>query len=61
MIIDCQDCEMYKSKACEDCFVMAILQKREGPLEFEAEEQEAISSLGEAGLAPVLKFKRKAG
>lgn len=61
MIIDCRECEMYETEHCKDCFVMAVLSRGEGPLEIEPEEEEAITSLQKAGLAPVLKFKRKAG
>lgn len=61
MIIDCNECEMYQTQACNDCFVMAILNRKDEPLVLDAEGQEAMSSLQEAGLAPLLKFKRKAG
>lgn len=62
MIIDCQECAGYESESCEDCFVMAVLSHRPGsPLEIDSDQQTAIKSLQEAGLAPVLKFKRKAG
>lgn len=61
MIIDCDECEMHKTDACKDCFVMAILNRSDQPLVLDAEDEEAIQSLQEVGLAPVLKFKRKAG
>lgn len=61
MIIDCQQCEMFESDHCKDCFVMALLSPPSGPLEIEPDEEQAIESLQRAGLAPVLKFKRKAG
>ncbi len=60
MIIDCSDCEMHKTEHCKDCFVMALLNPKEGPMEIDEEEQAAIETLQEAGLAPVLKFRRKA-
>lgn len=61
MIIDCNDCEMHQTEACNDCFVMAILNRKDEPLVLDPEGQEAMNSLQEAGLAPLLKFKRKAG
>lgn len=62
MIIDCQDCAMYQSEHCNDCFVMAVVSnKRDEPLQIDPEHQAAIRSLQQAGLAPVLKFKRRTG
>lgn len=61
MIIDCRDCEMYQSEHCADCFVMALLAPRERPVVLDPAEERAFSTLQEAGLAPPLKFKRKAG
>lgn len=61
MIIDCSECEMYKTDHCKDCFVMAILRSGEGPILIDPDEEEAMENLREAGLAPALKFKRKAG
>jgi len=61
MIVDCQECQMYESEHCKDCFVMAVLSHRDGsPLVIDAEQEPAISLLQEAGLAPVLKFTKKA-
>lgn len=61
MIIDCTQCEMFRTEHCKDCFVTAVLSRGKGPLEIDPEEQAAIARLQEAGLAPVLKFRRRAG
>ncbi len=62
MIIDCKECEMYQSSHCQDCFVMAVLTRRgDEPLVIEADQEPAISRLQQAGLAPVLMFRQKAG
>jgi hypothetical protein len=61
VIIDCHQCEMYQSFHCADCFVTAILSKKDGPVVFQPEEEAAMRNLQDAGLAPELKFKRKAG
>lgn len=60
MIIDCSECELYKSKACEDCFVTAVLSHDEGPLSMDEEETEAVGALQQVGLAPILLFKKRA-
>lgn len=60
MIIDCNDCAMQNSDHCKDCFVMAIVRKDDGPVVIDPEEEPAIVSLQQAGLAPVLKFRKKA-
>jgi len=62
MIIDCQECEMNQTEHCKDCFVMAILsRKQDVPVVIEADQESAITALQAQGLAPLLKFKRKAG
>jgi hypothetical protein len=61
MIIDCHDCEMYETDHCADCFVMALLTPKARPLVLDAEEEQAFTTLQEAGLAPPLRFKRKVG
>lgn len=62
MIIDCNQCEMNATEHCQDCFVMAVLsRKRDAPFVIEAEEEPAIIALQAHGLAPMLKFRRKAG
>jgi len=62
VIIDCKECEMYQSSHCQDCFVMAVLTREKGePLVIDADQEPAIVRLQEAGLAPVLRFRKKAG
>jgi hypothetical protein len=61
MIIDCSACEFQETEHCQDCFVMAILNRETGPVELDAEEEEAIQALQEVGLAPPIRFKRKTG
>jgi hypothetical protein len=52
---------MHNSDQCKDCFVMAVLSREQGsPLVIEPGHERAITTLQNAGLAPVLKFKRKA-
>lgn len=62
MIIDCTKCEMYRSEHCRDCFVMAVLNRDgDAPLEIDDSHEQAIARLQQAGLAPVLRFTKKAG
>lgn len=63
MIIDCSECELFKTGGCEDCFVMAVLshKDKDTPLVLEPDEEEAIAALQEVGLVPLIKFKRRAG
>jgi hypothetical protein len=53
---------MYQSTHCQDCFVMAVLTRRnDEPLVIEPDQEPAITRLQQAGLAPVLRFRQKAG
>lgn len=62
MVIDCTECEAYRTSHCGDCFVMAVLNHNpEAPLVIAQDQEPAITRLQEAGLAPALKFRRKAG
>lgn len=61
MIIDCSKCEFNETEVCKDCLVTAILHPTDEPVDLEEEERRAIETLQDAGLAPVLLFKRKAG
>lgn len=61
MIIDCSECELFETEHCRDCLVTAVLSHTQGSMEIEPEEEEAIAALVEAGLAPALKFRKKAG
>jgi hypothetical protein len=61
MIIDCDQCQFVGTEECKDCFVMAVLARPDKPIELDPEEEEAMANLQKAGLAPVLKFQKKAG
>ena len=61
MIIDCRDCEMHETEHCAYCFLMALLAPRNRPVVLDPEEEKAVANLQEAGLAPRLKFRRRAG
>lgn len=53
--IDCGDCAM-RNLACDDCVVTVLLGRP--PVDFDAEEQRALSVLAESGLVPPLRLVR---
>ena len=62
MIIDCQQCAMRDTSACDDCVVTFVLDG--GPLELDESESEALSNLAGEGLVPQLRLvpvERKIG
>lgn len=58
MIIDCDECVMQHTAACDDCIVTALMDVS-GPLEIDAEEKAAIESLSDAGLVAPLRLVRR--
>lgn len=68
--VDCDDCVMQHTTACDDCLVSVVLQMTgEGtpaafsripapvkPMEFDEAEVSAIHALAEAGLVPRLRL-----
>lgn len=56
MLIDCDDCAMQHSSACDDCVVTFILGAQPGPLEIDASESEALDNLASEGLVPKLRL-----
>lgn len=62
MIIDCQQCAMRDTSACDDCVVTFLLDG--GPLELDESESEALANLAGEGLVPRLRLvpvERKTG
>ncbi len=57
MKINCSECEMYRSKHCDDCLVTAVLRAPEGPVEIDDELDAPLHTLATAGLIPVLRFR----
>ncbi|MGH2706384.1 MAG: hypothetical protein ACRDJ4_15250 [Actinomycetota bacterium] len=60
MMIDCDRCPMRNREHCPDCLVTALLEKPEGRLPLDPEEERAVAYLKEAGLEPVFLFTRRA-
>lgn len=59
MIIDCNDCLMQNTSACDDCIVTVLLQldrREDSPLELDRSEADALDHLADAGLVPRLRL-----
>lgn len=57
MLIDCSQCEMYRTEQCDDCLVTALLHPPQPNVEIEDDLGPQLLTLTEAGLIPVLKFR----
>lgn len=57
MRIDCDDCAMQHTAACDDCIVTALLDRRpDGAVVLSLDEARAIKALQRGGLAPQNRF-----
>jgi hypothetical protein len=62
MRIDCDECRMQHTSACEDCVVTFVVNREPGDaLVIDAEEERAVRLLANAGLLPRLRHERRAG
>jgi hypothetical protein len=61
MLIDCSQCEMYRTEQCDDCLVTALLHPPQTNVEIEDDLYPELRTLTEAGLIPVLKFRPRQG
>ncbi|MGH9049629.1 MAG: hypothetical protein ACRDY4_07870 [Acidimicrobiia bacterium] len=62
MRIDCDECRMQHTSACDDCVVTFILGREPGEaVVIDAEEERAVRLLANAGLLPGLRQQRRAG
>jgi hypothetical protein len=60
MLIDCADCAMRDTEACEDCIVTFLLDRPEGAIVFDVAQERALRTLQDGGLAPRSRFVRRA-
>jgi len=59
MEIDCDNCVMQHSDACDDCVVRFIVGRRPGEaIVIDVEEERAVRMLADAGLVPELRHRR---
>ena len=62
MRIDCDDCRMQHTSACEDCVVTFVLNREPGDaLVIDADEERAVRLFADAGLLPGIRHERRAG
>ncbi|MFZ0627440.1 MAG: hypothetical protein WAN34_13170 [Acidimicrobiia bacterium] len=54
MLIDCEQCAMLETSACDDCVVTFMLS--DGPLDLDESETAALASLAGEGLVPRLRL-----
>ena len=54
MLIDCEQCAMRETSACEDCVVTCLL--GDGPVDLSDDTANAISNLADEGLVPYLRL-----
>ena len=58
LTIDCGECAMAGSAACDDCIVSFIVNRRPGDaVVVDADEERALRSLAIGGLAPRLRHE----
>ena len=54
MLIDCEQCAMQETSACDDCVVTFLLGV--GPVDLDESEEIALTNLAEEGLVPRLRL-----
>jgi hypothetical protein len=60
--IDCDECVMRATSACDDCVVSFIVKREPGDaIVVDVEEERALRALGERGLVPRLRHRARAG
>jgi hypothetical protein len=60
--IDCDECVMRATSACDDCVVSFIVNREPGDaIVVDVEEARALRELGERGLVPRLRHRARAG
>jgi hypothetical protein len=61
MLIDCGDCTMKQTSACDDCVVTYLLDRPPGAVVFDVAEERALRVLHDSGLAPANRFESRSG
>lgn len=62
LTIDCGECVMAHTPACDDCIVSFIVSREPGDaLVIDAEEERALRSLSDGGLVPRLRHESRLG
>ncbi|HEX3795077.1 MAG TPA: hypothetical protein VHV57_11315 [Acidimicrobiales bacterium] len=62
LTIDCDDCQLQHTNACDDCVVSFLLgREADDAVVIDADEARAMRMLERAGLVPTLRFATRAG
>ena len=62
LTIDCGTCRMQHTPACDDCVVTFLLDREPNDaVVIDVAEVRAVRLLGEAGLVPALRHRRRTG
>lgn len=60
--IDCDDCRLQGTEACQDCVVTFICGREpDDAVVIDAAEYRAVRALADAGLVPRLRHERRSG
>jgi hypothetical protein len=60
LVIDCDECAMQYTKACDDCVVTALCERSaHQAVVLDAEEAAVVQLLSTAGLVPALRHRRR--
>jgi hypothetical protein len=59
MLIDCDQCVMQHTNACDDCIVTALLAPTEGVVDLIDTEAVALRNLADAGMVAPLRLVRR--
>ncbi|MBW8824752.1 MAG: hypothetical protein JF603_00110 [Acidobacteria bacterium] len=61
LTIDCDECELQGTRACDDCVVTFLCQRApDEAVVIDVAEARAVRLLGQAGLVPTLRHHRRA-
>jgi hypothetical protein len=62
MRIDCDECVMQHTSACDDCVVTFIIGREpDHAVVIDLEEERAVRALQQAGLVPELRYQTREG
>jgi len=62
LLIDCDECILQDTDACADCVVSFLCgEEASQPVVVDIEAARAMRTLGDAGLAPPLRHRRRTG
>jgi hypothetical protein len=56
MLIDCNDCRMQDTAACDQCVVSFVFHDAGDPLAVDDDQAQALEMLAEEGLVPALRL-----